>query len=49
MKYLRPLYAALGRQPRTRALAREIFAGARPGYHALSRRVIESVLEKYDG
>jgi len=49
MKYLRPLYAALGRHPRTRALAREIFAAARPGYHALSRRVIESVLEKYDG
>jgi leukotriene-A4 hydrolase len=49
MKYLRPLYAALGRHPRTRALAREIFAGARSGYHALSRRVIESVLEKYDG
>jgi leukotriene-A4 hydrolase len=49
MKYLRPLYAALGRHPRTRALAREVFAQARPGYHALSRRVIESVLEKYDG
>ena len=49
MKYLRPLYAALGRHPRTRALAREIFAGARPGYHALSRRVIESEMEKYDG
>lgn len=49
MKYLRPLYVALGRHPRTRALAREIFADARPGYHALSRRVIESVLEKYDG
>jgi hypothetical protein len=49
MKYLRPLYAALGRHPRTRALAREIFAGARPGYHALSRRVIESVMEQYDG
>ena len=49
MKYLRPLYAALGRHSRTRALAREVFAAARPGYHALSRRVIESVLERYDG
>jgi aminopeptidase N len=47
MKYLRPLYGALGATPRTRALAREIFAGAAPGYHALSRRVVESVMEKY--
>ena len=28
MKYLRPLYRALGATPRTRALAREIFADA---------------------
>jgi len=47
MKYLRPLYGALGRHARTRALARDIYAAARPGYHALSRRVIESVMEKY--
>lgn len=47
MKYLRPLYTALGKNPRTRALAREIFASAREGYHALSRRVIEFVMEKY--
>jgi leukotriene-A4 hydrolase len=47
MKYLRPLYAALGRHVRTRALARDIYAAARPGYHVLSRRVIESVMEKY--
>ena len=49
MKYLRPLYTALGRHPRTRALAREIFAAAAAGYHALSRRVVESVMEKYAG
>jgi len=49
MKYLRPLYGALGRHPRTRALAREIFAAAAPTYHTLSRRVVESVMEKYDG
>jgi len=48
MKYLRPLYSALGRHPRTRALARDIFAAAAEGYHALSRRVVESVLEKYE-
>jgi aminopeptidase N len=47
MKYLRPLYTALGRAPRTRALAKEIFAAASPGYHALSRRVVEGVLAKY--
>jgi leukotriene A-4 hydrolase/aminopeptidase len=47
MKYLRPLYGALGATPRTRALAKEIFAAAAPGYHALSRRVVESVMEKY--
>ena len=48
MKYLRPLYAAMGRHPRTRALAREVFAEAAPRYHSLSRRVAASVIEKYD-
>lgn len=47
MKYLRPLYTALGRHARTRALARDILAAASPGYHALSRRVAESVIAKY--
>ena len=47
MKYLRPLYLALGHHPRTRAFAREIFAVASPGYHSLSRRVVESVMGKY--
>lgn len=47
MKYLRPLYGALGGHARTRALARDIFREAAPGYHALSRRVVESVMEKY--
>jgi hypothetical protein len=47
MKYLRPLYAALGRHPRTRALAREVFAAAAPRYHQLSRRVAAAVIEKY--
>ena len=45
MKYLRPLYGALGHHARTRQLAREIFAAASPGYHGLSRRVVQSVLE----
>jgi aminopeptidase N len=47
MKYLRPLYTALGRHPRTRALAREVFAEASPRYHQLSRRVAASVIDKY--
>jgi len=47
MKYLRPLYQALGRSPATRTLAREIFAQAAPGYHALSRRVVQGVLDKF--
>ncbi len=47
MKYLRPLYAALGRHERTRALAAEIFAAASPGYHQLSTRVVASVMAKY--
>ena len=47
MKYLRPLYGALGATERTRALAREIFAAASPTYHGLSRRVVAGVLEKY--
>jgi len=47
MKYLRPLYGALGLHGRTRALASEIFAAASPGYHGLSRRVVQGVLDKY--
>jgi len=47
MKYLRPLYKALAATPRTRALARSIFAEASPGYHALSRRVVQSELDRY--
>jgi aminopeptidase N len=47
MKYLRPLYAALGQHAATRELARAVFAEAAPGYHTLSRRLIEGVLAKY--
>jgi hypothetical protein len=48
MKYLRPLYKALGGHPRTRALAREIYVAAAPGYHELSRRAAEAVMAKYE-
>ncbi len=47
MKYLRPLYTALGQNARTRALGREIFAAAAPGYHALSRRVVAAVIDAW--
>jgi len=47
MKYLRPLYTALGRHARTRELAKDIFRSAAPAYHALSRRVVQSVMDKY--
>lgn len=47
MKYLRPLFGALGKTPRTRKLARDIFGSVAPSYHALSRRVAESMIEKY--
>jgi leukotriene A-4 hydrolase/aminopeptidase len=47
MKYLRPLYKALGKHARTRVLAREIFKTAGPGYHGVARRVVETVMEKY--
>jgi aminopeptidase N len=49
MKYLRPLYGAMGRHERTRRLARRAFAEAAPRYHALSRRLAASVIEKYEG
>jgi len=48
MKFLRPLYSAMGSHPRTRALAKEIYAEAKAGYHSLSRRVVESAMETYD-
>jgi hypothetical protein len=44
MKFLRPLYGALARDPSTRALAEETYAQAKPGYHPIARRVIEGVL-----
>jgi aminopeptidase N len=47
MKYLRPLYKALGGHPRTRALAREVYAAASPGYHELSRRASEAAMDQY--
>ncbi len=47
VKYLRPLYGALGSSARTRALAKEVFSVAAPGYHGLSRRVVQGILDAY--
>jgi leukotriene A-4 hydrolase/aminopeptidase len=47
MKYLRPLYAALGHHPATRSLARAVFQEAAAGYHILSRRLVQTVLAGY--
>ncbi len=44
MKYLRPLYTALGATPQTRALARSIFAAAAPRYHITARRMVERLV-----
>jgi leukotriene-A4 hydrolase len=44
MKYVRPLYQALGKTSAGRALAREVFSAAAPTYHVLTRRAAESAL-----
>jgi leukotriene A-4 hydrolase/aminopeptidase len=49
MKFVRPLYQALGKTEPGRALAREVFAAAAPSYHALTRRVAEDTIRKYPG
>ena len=47
MKFLRPLFAALGKHARTQQLGREIYHAAKDTYHSLSRRVIESTMERW--
>jgi hypothetical protein len=47
MKYVRPLYRALGKTEAGRRLAREIFAEAAPSYHILTRRAAEEEMGKY--
>ena len=47
MKYVRPLYQALGKTAPGRAIAREVFGQAAPSYHALTRRAAESVMSQY--
>lgn len=47
MKYVRPLYQALGKTASGRTLAREVFASAAPTYHSLTRRAAESMMAAY--
>ncbi|MEK7388917.1 MAG: M1 family metallopeptidase [Elusimicrobiota bacterium] len=47
MKYVRPLYQALGRTEAGRRIAHEIFAQAGPAYHSLTRRAAQSLLDQY--
>ncbi|MDX2092478.1 MAG: M1 family metallopeptidase [Kofleriaceae bacterium] len=44
MKYVKPLYAALARDPQTKATAQSAFARYRDGYHPIARQVIEGIL-----
>ncbi|WP_420829402.1 leukotriene A4 hydrolase C-terminal domain-containing protein [Nannocystis pusilla] len=43
-KYVLPIYDALLATPEGAALAREIFAVARPGYHAITRGSLDALL-----
>jgi len=44
IKFLRPLYAALAADERTRPLARRLFARLGAGYHPIARQVVEAAL-----
>ena len=43
-KFLRPLYTELAKTPAGLARAKAIYAKARPGYHAVSRGTIDTIL-----
>ena len=43
-KFLRPLYAQLAKSESGLAKAKDIYAKARPGYHAVSRQTIDEIL-----
>jgi aminopeptidase N len=44
-KFLRPLYQALQDNPKTRDLARAIYARARPTYHPISAASVDAILK----
>lgn len=47
MKYLRPLYTSLAKQPATRDRARATYERLRAGYHPIARQMVESVLREH--
>jgi hypothetical protein len=44
-KFLRPLYAAMAKDPKTSEMARRIYAKARPTYHPISVGTIDEILK----
>ena len=44
-KFLRPLYQAMQDNPRTRDLARKIYARARPTYHPIAVATVDAILK----
>ncbi|MGV6861931.1 MAG: M1 family metallopeptidase [Putridiphycobacter sp.] len=44
-KFLAPIYSALAETPENKALARKIYAKARPNYHAVSFNTIDKILD----
>ena len=47
MKFLRPLFTALGKHARTQQLGRDIYEAAQETYHSLSRRVVEATMAQW--
>ncbi len=45
-KFLKPLYTELAKTPAGLALARQIYATARPRYHAVSSSTVDKLLEQ---
>lgn len=48
IKYIRPIYKAMGKNKRTRMMAREIFEHTKDSLHPLSQSVIIQEMEKFE-
>jgi hypothetical protein len=44
-KFLKPLYQAMQDNPKTRAMGKKIYAGARSGYHPISQTTIDDIVK----
>ncbi len=44
-KFIKPIYIALSKNPENLALARKIYAKARPGYHAVAVQTMDEILK----